>query len=109
MNQEQNKIVVFQEKQIRRVWHNEEWWFPVINVVEVLTGSPRPRKYWNALKTKLLSEGDTELSHKLGQLKMEASDGKFYSTDCANTETMFRIIQSIPRRKRNRLNCGWRR
>lgn len=95
MDQEK-KIIIFQEKEIRRVWHKEEWWFAVVDVIEILTGSPRSRKYWNALKTKLLNEGYSELSQKLGQLKVPSSDGKMYSTDCANTETMFRIIQSIP-------------
>jgi prophage antirepressor-like protein len=96
MSEEHNKIVVFQEKQIRRVWHNEEWWFSVIDVVEVLTGSPRPRKYWNALKKKLTEEGFVQLSQFLGQLKVQSADGKMYATDCANTEGIFRIIQSIP-------------
>ncbi len=96
MNEGQNKIVVFQEKQIRRVWHKEEWWFSVIDVIEVLTGSERSRKYWNDLKKKLLEEGYIQLSEKIGQLKLEAQDGKYYNTDCANTESMFRIIQSIP-------------
>lgn len=91
-----NKIIVFQEKGIRRVWHNEEWWFAIVDVIEALTESPRPRKYWNALKTKLQSEGYLELSQFLGQLKMRSPDGKMRETDAANTETMFRIIQSIP-------------
>lgn len=94
--EDQSKIIVFQEKEIRRVWHNDEWWFAVVDVVEVLTGSPRPRKYWNALKTKLLNEGFNQLSQFLGQLKVPSPDGKKYATDCANTQTMFRIIQSIP-------------
>lgn len=67
----------------------------VIDVIEILTGSPRPRKYWNALKTKLKAEG-SELSQKLGQLKMQSADGKFYLTDVADTEQLFRLIQSIP-------------
>jgi DNA-damage-inducible protein D len=92
----ENKIVVFQEKEIRRVWHQEEWWFAIVDVIEALTGSERPRKYWNDLKTKLLKEGYTEVSEKIGHLKMKAPDGKMRETDCANTETMFRIIQSIP-------------
>lgn len=95
MNQE-HKIVVFQEKQIRRIWHQEEWWFSIIDVIEVLSGSKRPRKYWNDLKKKLQEEGYNEVSEKIGQLKMEAPDGKMRKTDVANTETMFRIIQSIP-------------
>ena len=94
--EQENKIIVFQEKQIRRVWHNEEWWFSVVDVVEVLTESPRPRKYWNALKTKLQNEGHVELSQFMGQLKMPSHDGKMRETDAANTEGMFRIIQSIP-------------
>jgi hypothetical protein len=67
----------------------------VIDVIEILTESPRPRKYWNALKTKLIKEG-SELSHNLGQLKMPSDDGKNYLTDVADTQTLLRIIQSIP-------------
>jgi DNA-damage-inducible protein D len=90
------KISIFHGKKIRKTIHNNEWWFSVVDVIEVLTGSDRPRKYWNDLKKKLADEGYNELSEKIGQLKLESSDGKFYETDCANTETMFRIIQSIP-------------
>jgi hypothetical protein len=93
---EQNKLVVFQEKGIRRTWHNEEWWFAVIDIIEVLSESSRPRKYWSDLKKKLQEEGLIQLSDIIGQLKIESSDGKKYKTDCANTEGMFRIIQSIP-------------
>jgi len=94
--EEDNKIIIFQETEIRRVWHNEEWWFSVIDVVEVLTGNKRPRKYWNDLKSKLQKEGHVEVSDKIGQLKMQSPDGKMRETDAANTEGMFRIIQSIP-------------
>jgi hypothetical protein len=94
--EQENKLAVFQEKEIRRVWYNEEWWFAIVDVIEVLTGTERPRKYWNDLKKKLAKEGAAELSEKIGQLKLQAADGKMYATDCANTETMFRIIQSIP-------------
>ncbi len=94
--EQKNKIVIFQEQQIRRVWHNDEWWFSIIDVVEILSGSQRPRKYWNDLKKKLQDEGYGEVSEKIGQLKMEAPDGKMRATDAANTETMFRIVQSIP-------------
>jgi len=90
------KLVVFNDKQIRRTFHNDEWWFSIIDVIEALTGNDRPRKYWNDLKNKLCQEGYEQLSEKIGQLKLQAGDGKFYATDCANTETMFRIIQSIP-------------
>lgn len=73
-----------------------EWWFSIIDVVEALTETDRPRKYWSDLKTKLIKEGYSELSDKIGQLKLESPDGKKYLTDCTNTETVFRIIQTIP-------------
>lgn len=90
------RMAVFEGKHIRKILHEGEWWFSVIDVIEVLTGSDRPRKYWSDLKKKLASEGYVEVSDKIGQLKMLAPDGKMRLTDCANTETMFRIIQSIP-------------
>src|SRR3989338_1042368 len=90
-------LVVFNKKEIRRVLHNNEWWFSIIDVIEVLSGSNRPSKYWADLKKNLIeNEGFSELSEKIGQLKLESSDGKKYETDCANTETLFRIVQSIP-------------
>ncbi|MFQ5597411.1 MAG: Bro-N domain-containing protein [Nitrospiria bacterium] len=89
-------IAIFRGREIRKTIHNNEWWFSVIDVVEILTGTDRPRKYWSDLKKKIISEGYAEVSEKIGQLKMEAPDGKMRQTDCANTETMFRIIQSIP-------------
>jgi prophage antirepressor-like protein len=90
-------IKLFEEKKVRTIWNeeNEEWYFSVVDVVEVLTDSPRPRKYWNALKTKLKAEG-SELSHILGQLKLQSEDGKMRLTDVANEEQLFRLIQSIP-------------
>jgi len=90
-------IALFNSKQVRRHFDEEKeiWFFSVIDVIEVLTNSPRPRKYWNALKTKLKEEG-SELSHKLGQLKMQSSDGKYYKTDVLDTENLLRLIQSIP-------------
>ena len=93
----QNKIQLFEQKKVRTVWDEEQekWFFSIIDVIEVLTDSPRPRKYWNALKTKLQKEG-SELSHNLGQLKMVAADGKKYLTDVGDTEQLFRLIQSIP-------------
>jgi hypothetical protein len=92
-----SNIKLFEEKKVRTQWdaEKEQWFFSVIDVVEILTDSPRPRKYWNALKTKLQAEG-SELSQKLGQLKMQAEDGKMRDTDVADTETLLRIIQSIP-------------
>ncbi|MBI4690174.1 MAG: Bro-N domain-containing protein [Nitrospirae bacterium] len=92
----ESNIAVFRGKEVRRIIHNNEWWFSVVDVIEVLTGSARPRKYWSDLKKKLSDEGYNELSDFFGQLKMQSADGKFYETDCANTETMFRLIQSIP-------------
>jgi hypothetical protein len=92
-----NKIRLFEQQKVRTHWDNEKqkWYFSIIDVIEILTGSPRPRKYWNALKTKLQQEG-SELSHNLGQLKMEAEDGKLRLTDIADTEQLLRLIQSIP-------------
>ena len=88
-------LVVFQGKDIRRLWYNEEWFFSIIDIVAVLTGSSIPRRYWSDLKIKLKDEG-FELYEKIVQLKLPSSDGKFYETDCANTETLLRIVQSIP-------------
>lgn len=90
-------IQLFEEKKVRSLWNEEDekWYFSIIDVIEILTGSPRPRKYWNALKTKLRAEG-SELSQKMGQLKMQSADGKFYLTDVADTEQLLRLIQSIP-------------
>lgn len=92
-----NNVKLFEEKKVRTHWDSDKeiWYFSVIDVVEILTESPRPRKYWNALKTKLKAEGN-ETSQKLGQLKMQAEDGKMRDTDVADTETLLRIIQSIP-------------
>ena len=94
---QQNAIQIFEEKKVRALWDDdqEKWYFSIVDVIEVLTGSPRSRKYWNALKTKLKAEG-SELSHNLGQLKMQSEDGKSYKTDVADTEELFRLIQSIP-------------
>ena len=93
---ETTKIALFKGKKIRKIIHNNEWWFSIVDVIEVLTGTDRPRKYWNDLKRKLIEEGYREVSEKIGQLKFEASDGKKYLTDSASTETIFRLIQSIP-------------
>jgi len=92
-----HSIALFNQKTVRRQWDDEKelWHFSVIDVIEALTDSSRPRKYWNDLKAKLQEEG-SELSEKIGQLKMKASDGKYYSTDVADTRTMLRLIQSIP-------------
>ncbi len=93
----QNKIQLFQAQKVRTHWDEEKeiWYFSIIDVIEVLTGNKRPRKYWNDLKKKLLLEG-SQLSEKIGQLKMQSSDGKFYNTDVLDTENLLRLIQSIP-------------
>ena len=90
-------IKLFEEKQVRSVWDAEQdkWFLSIIDVIEVLTNTDRPRKYWSDLKAKLKKEG-SELSEKIGQLKMQSADGKFYKTDVADTEQLFRLIQSIP-------------
>ncbi len=90
-------LKVFESIKIRSQWdaQEEKWYFSVIEVIQALTDSPRARKYWNALKTKLIAEG-SQLSQNMGQLKMQAEDGKFYKTDVADTEQLFRLIQSIP-------------
>ena len=90
---EQNKLVVFEDKKIRRTWFNDEWWFSVVDIVGALTESERARKYWSDLKIKLFEEG-FEVSEKIGQLKLMAEDGKMRETDCANTKDLFYIILS---------------
>ena len=90
-------INVFEQRNIRSLWDDEaeKWVFSVVDVVAVLTESPNPRKYWSVLKGRLKKEG-SELTTKCSQLKMTAADGKKYKTDCADTEQLFRLIQSIP-------------
>ena len=90
-------VQLFEQKKIRSHYDAEKeiWYFSVIDVIEVLTGTDRPRKYWGDLKTKLLKEG-SQLSDKIGQLKMEAADGKLRITDVADSEQLLRLIQSIP-------------
>ncbi|RXJ82141.1 Bro-N domain-containing protein [Arcobacter sp. F2176] len=94
---DKNSIKIFEDKKVRTLWdeEKEQWFISIIDVIEVLTQSDRPRKYWSDLKAKLKKEG-SELSEKIGQLKMKSSDGKFYKTDVATTEQLFRLIQSIP-------------
>jgi hypothetical protein len=92
-----SNIKLFQNQAIRSQWDadKEQWLFSVIDIVQALTGSDRPRKYWSDLKKKLNQEG-SQLSDKIGQLKMPSADGKSYLTDVANTESLLRLIQSIP-------------
>jgi hypothetical protein len=92
-----NAIQLFENKKLRTIWDDEQekWFISIIDVIEVLTESDRPRKYWSDLKSKLIKEG-SEVSDKIGQLKMQAPDGKMRFTDVADTEQLFRLIQSIP-------------
>jgi DNA-damage-inducible protein D len=90
------ELVPFKKDGIRRVCHNDEWWYSIIDVVSALTDSDRGRKYWSDLKTKMIEkEGYSELSDEIGQLPMPGADGKMYRTDVATAETVLRIIQSI--------------
>ena len=93
----EKRIAIFKDKKIRRQWNEkqEKWYFSVVDVVAALTQSINPRNYWKVLKNRLKQEG-SEVVTKCNQLKMQASDGKFYLTDAADTEVMLRLIQSIP-------------
>ncbi len=94
---EETTVQLFEAKKIRSAWSEEDqkWYFSIVDVIEVLTGTDRPRKYWNDLKSKLQKEG-SQLSAKIGQLKMRAEDGKMRDTDVADTEQLLRLIQSVP-------------
>jgi hypothetical protein len=93
----ESAIKIFNERQIRTHWDDEQekWFFSIVDVVGVLTDSPNPNNYWKVLKHRLTKEG-SELVTNCNQLKMQSSDGKFYKTDVADTEQLFRLIQSIP-------------
>ncbi len=95
---EEKEFIIFGSKKIRRVLHNEEWFFSIVDIIEVLTDSDRPRKYWNKLNQRLREEGSESVTF-CHQLKLKASDGKEYLTDCANLKGIFRIIQSVPSKK----------
>jgi hypothetical protein len=101
-------IKPFETKQVRSVWdaEGELWFFSVVDVIAILTGSHSPRKYWSVLKTRLKKEG-SELATNCSQLKMESADGKRYLTDVADTEQLLRLVQSIPSPKAEPLNGGW--
>ena len=90
----EKSLIVFQDKKIRRIWHNEEWYFSVVDIVAVLTDSPTPRQYWGKVKDREFIA--LELSPIWVQLKLPAEDGKLRFTDCVNTKNAFRLIQSIP-------------
>ena len=94
---QKESIRLFEERKVRAIWDDEqeEWYFSIVDVISILTDSPNPRKYWSVLKTRLKKEG-SELTTNCSQLKMQATDGKKYLTDVANTEQLFRLIQSVP-------------
>ncbi len=97
---EENAIKIFEQKQVRTHWDGEQekWYFSIVDVVGVLTDSPNPRNYWKVLKHRLIKEGNESVTN-CNQLKMQSADGKFYLTDVADTEQLFRLIQSIPSAK----------
>ena len=95
-NKQPSKLVVFQSKKIRRIWHEDEWYYSVVNIVAALTDSINPRDYWYKMKIRVQEESGFEPSTVCRQLKIEASDGKMRITDCSNTEGALRIIQSVP-------------
>jgi len=96
----QNKIQIFEKQPVRAIWDEdkEKWWFSVVDVVGVLTDSPNPRKYWSVLKTRLKQEGN-ETATNCSRLKLLMPDGKMRLTDVADTEQVFRIVQSVPSKK----------
>ena len=91
-----NALVVFQDKKIRRIWHNNEWYFSIIDVIRALTDSVDAKDYWYRIKQREQESSGIELSTFCRQLKLPAEDNKLRETDCANTQNIFRIIQSIP-------------
>jgi len=97
MDNQQNKLILFQSKKIRRIWHKDEWFYSVVDIIEALTDSPTPRQYWGKVKQREFV--DLQLSPIWVQLKLESADGKKYDTDCVNTKDALRLIQSIPSKK----------
>ena len=98
----ENNLALLEDKKVRRIWYDSQWWFSVIDIIEVLTGSKTPRKYWQTLKSRV-----PELSSVCGQLKLISTDGRERLTDVANTEGVLRIILSVPSQRQNRLKYGW--
>ncbi|SRR5579875_577045 len=89
-------VVIFEHKELRRVWHNDEWYYSVIDVIAVLTDSTNPATYWRVLKSRLTSEGADEVLASIEPLKLKSPDGRFRLTDTANRQTLLRLIQSVP-------------
>jgi len=96
MSSQEKALIVFQGKSIRRTWHNEEWFYSVVDIIRALTDSEDAKDYWYRLKKRELESSGAELSTFCRQLKLQSNDRKYYETDCANTHAIFRIIQSIP-------------
>ena len=94
MEANNNKLIVFESKEIRRIWNENEWYYSVVDIIEALTDSPTPRQYWGKIKDREFVK--FQLSTIWVQLKMLSKDGKKYKTDCVNTQSAFRLIQSIP-------------
>jgi DNA-damage-inducible protein D len=92
MENTQNKLIVFQNKNIRRIWQEEEWFYSVVDIIEVLTDSPTPRQYWGKIKNRAFTK--LHPSPIWVRLKLKATDGKLRQTDCVNTKGAFRLIQS---------------
>jgi len=94
---QQDAIKIFEDKKVRTLWDGEQekWYLSIVDVIAILTESPNPRKYWSVFKMRLKAEG-SQLTTNCSQLKMQAADGKHYLTDVADTEQLFRLIQSIP-------------
>ena len=92
----QDKIVVFGARKIRRIWHEDQWFFSIVDIIAALTDSDNPRNYWNMMKARDQKQSGVQLSTFCVQLKMLSADGKRYTTDAVNTQSAFRVIQSIP-------------
>jgi DNA-damage-inducible protein D len=95
-DQNSNDLTIFEQKQVRRMWHKDEWFYSIIDVVAILTDAPRPRIYLYQMKERIKTEGFDEALAQIEQLKLKSPDGRFRLTDTANRETLLRIIQSIP-------------
>jgi len=106
----QNEIKIFEEKKVRTLWdaEQEKWYLAIVDVIAALTESPNPQVYWRVLKKRLKDEGNETVTN-CNALKLEAPDGKMRMTDVADTEQLFRLIQSIPSPRQNLLNSGWHR
>ncbi len=92
----QKHLAIFEEKEVRRTWYDEQWYFSVVDIIAILSGSTNPQVYWRVLKKRLIDEGSNETVTKCNALKMVAEDGKMRLTDAGSLESIFRIIQSIP-------------